>query len=422
MQCSERLEIQSMKRQKKVLIVSYYFPPLNNMAAKRYGIMCKYLEQYGYTPYVLTTKAHQGGYLNSKLDLETPINTSQIIRIGMVGISYPIYDLSWLLLCNYVEEKKLHSRVVESVSIGWYQKIKKELDLSKLKDMDIILGTFPPCSNIIVARYLAKRLRKPYVAEIRDLISDYNESVRGLKRSRRLDRLMEYLLLKDAEGIVAVTKGFRDILRNRYYGKKMMTVYNGWDADSKTSTDILQRDRYLYYAGSLYEHRLESLELLLHVITEIKSINSVKMILRSVGPENLDRKAKDMICNMNLQERVLLLPSASEEVVRKEQSSAFINVVLSTIHEKDRSLMTTVPGKLYELLQADAPILAVVPDISEISDILQVTQKGIATIEQKEMKDFILNTYCDYQGNRTVSFFSRKHQAKRLCKFMDCIV
>lgn len=411
-----------MKKRKKVLIVSYYFPPLNNMAAKRYGIMCKYLEQYGYTPYVLTTKAHQGSYLNSKLDLEIPIDTSRIIRIGMVGISYPIYDLFWLLLCNYVEEKKLRSRVVESVSIGWYQKIKKELDLNKLKDMDIILGTFPPCSNIIVARYLAKKLKKPYVAEIRDLISDYNESVGGLKRSGRLDRLMEYLLLKDAKGIVAVTKGFRDILRNRYSKKKVMTVYNGWDVDSKASADIPQKDRYLYYAGSLYEHRLESLELLLHVISEIAPTNSIKMIIRSVGPENLDRKAINMIYNMNLQKRVLLLPSASEEIIRKEQSNAFINIVLSSVHEKDQSLMTTVPGKLYELLKVDAPVLAIVPNISEVSDILRVTHKGIATIDQKEMKDFILSTYCDYQGNHTISFFSRKHQAKRLCKFMDCML
>lgn len=392
------------------------------MAAKRYGVMCKYLEQWGYTPYVLTTKAQCGGYLNSKLDLEIPIDDSRIIRIGTVGISYPVYDLFWMLLCNYVEEKKMRSRVVDSASIGWYQKIKRELDLNKLKDIDIILGTFPPSSNILIAKYLAKKLKKPYVVEIRDLISDYNESVGGMKRSKRLDRFMEYWLIKDAKGIVAVTKGFHKILKKRYFRKKVVTVYNGWDTDSKTFADILQKDKYLYYAGSLYEHRLESLEVLLHVISEVAAKSSVKMIIRSVGPENLDRKAKKMICDMGLEERVLLLPSASEEEVRKEQYNAYINVVLSSVHENDRSLMTTVPGKLYELLHAGAPILAVVPDVSEISDILRMTQKGISTIDQKEMKNFILNTHDNYQGNHTVSFFSRKHQAKKLCMFIDHIL
>ena len=41
---------------KKILIVSYYFPPLNLIAAKRYGTMCKYFEEYGFEPYIITTK------------------------------------------------------------------------------------------------------------------------------------------------------------------------------------------------------------------------------------------------------------------------------------------------------------------------------------------------------------------------------
>ena len=35
---------------KKILIVSYYFPPLNAMASKRYGYMCKYFRENGYEP------------------------------------------------------------------------------------------------------------------------------------------------------------------------------------------------------------------------------------------------------------------------------------------------------------------------------------------------------------------------------------
>ena len=59
---------------KKVLIVSSHFPPLNSMAAKRYGYMCKYMEENGFIPYVLTKRERGGGYLNSKLDLEIPID------------------------------------------------------------------------------------------------------------------------------------------------------------------------------------------------------------------------------------------------------------------------------------------------------------------------------------------------------------
>ena len=67
---------------KKLLIVSAHFPPLNTMASKRYGYMCKYMEKYGFEPYILTTRPRGGGYLNSKLDLEVPLSEERIIRIG----------------------------------------------------------------------------------------------------------------------------------------------------------------------------------------------------------------------------------------------------------------------------------------------------------------------------------------------------
>lgn len=74
----------------KVLIVSSHFPPLNSMAAKRYGYMCKYMEENGFIPYVLTKRAREGGYLNSKFDLEIPIEEEHIYKVGDLGIEYPI--------------------------------------------------------------------------------------------------------------------------------------------------------------------------------------------------------------------------------------------------------------------------------------------------------------------------------------------
>ena len=72
---------------KNVLIVSAHFPPLNTMAAKRYGYMCKYMEENGYKPYILTQRARGGAYLNVKMDLALPVFKEQIIRIGELGIN-----------------------------------------------------------------------------------------------------------------------------------------------------------------------------------------------------------------------------------------------------------------------------------------------------------------------------------------------
>ncbi len=55
---------------RKVLIISYYFPPINMLASKRYGTMCKYLEENGYKPYVLTTRHYEDRENGIRLEQE----------------------------------------------------------------------------------------------------------------------------------------------------------------------------------------------------------------------------------------------------------------------------------------------------------------------------------------------------------------
>ena len=118
---------------------------------------------------------------------------------------------------------------------------------------------------------------------------------------------------------------------------------------------------------------------------------------------------------------VKVLKAEEEDVIREEQEEAFINLVFSSIHKEDKALMSTVPGKVFELLHQKPPVLAVVSPESEVGEILYYTNKGVAAIDEKEILDFIRYTYSQYTGNERISFFSRKYQAKRLCKFLNQI-
>lgn len=97
-------------------------------------------------------------------------------------------------------------------------------------------------------------------------------------------------------------------------------------------------------------------------------------------------------------------------------------MVLSTIHNEDAALMATIPGKLYELLNEEASILAVVPKKSDIEKVLQFTQKGITSISEEEIIDFILRENKRCRGNEKIAFFTRRRQAERLCSFMDRVL
>ena len=177
----------------------------------------------------------------------------------------------------------------------------------------------------------------------------------------------------------------------------------------------------MYYAGSLYEHRLKSLMLLIDAIHD-NSIR-IKLKIRSIGPENLEVKLKAYIKNLGLEGQVEVLPPVPENVVKVEQSNAKINLVISSTDSSDKALMTTIPGKVYELINLTPPVLAVTHYSSEISEILARTNKGSAVCEKDEIYEFITHKYEHYVGTSAeASFFSRENQAEVLCKFLDVIM
>lgn len=408
---------------KKVLIVSYIFPPVNMIASKRYGTMCKYFEENGYISYVLTTKHDETMETGMRLDCEIPVNKRQIMQVGSVRRNQEMQRPRWGFVSGLLNHWKYFSRTIETAGMGWCQQVKAEVELEKLKDIDIIIGTFPPMANLSVALYLSRKLKIPFIADIRDLISDYSESPAGYRRAFLIDKIMERNVLQKAAAIVPVTPGFKAILKKRYPSKKFKVIYNGWDGKKLLQQDARQveTEKYLYYAGTLYPHRLESLKLLVRCLKKINSGSSekIKFVIRSNGPLDLNAKAKNMIKQEGMQEYALVLEAVNEDIVRSEQEKAYINVVLSSIDSGDQALMTTIPGKVYELLKEEPPVLAIVPEYSDVSKVLHYTNKGIASVNETEITEFILKKKESYTGNQKINFFSRRMQAKRLCEFMD---
>lgn len=403
---------------KKVLIVSYYFPPLNTIAAKRYGTMCKYFRQNGYDAYVLTTTLKECQFLSAKRDLELPIPKEKIIRIGK-GERYGKAETERILLLEAILKKyKLDFRTISIEDLFWYKNVKRTCKLAELKDIDIVIGTYGPIGNVYIAKYIAKKLGCPCILDIRDLISEWQEAPEGYKRCMKIDNILEKMLLSSTDGIVTVTEGFKAILKKKYPKVKVAAVFNGWDGKASVCSRNVQQ-KYLFYAGSLYEHRLESYALLLKALKKVNEKETVKLVIRSIGPKTLDNKAKRIAVEMGVDDIVEILPSVAEDALKCEQGKAYINVILNSIHEENRDQMTTIPGKTYELLHESAPVLAVTSKKSDLAQIVSYTKKGIASISEEEIEGFVLRDNIEYTGNDNVTKFSREYQAERLCRFID---
>lgn len=157
-------------------------------------------------------------------------------------------------------------------------------------------------------------------------------------------------------------------------------------------------------------------------LKKINETEEIRLIVRSIGPKDLDNKAKKAIEAMGLKNCVEVLPPATEDIIKKEQSAAYVNIILSSIHEENFEQMITVPGKTYELMHEKPPVLGIASKQSEVAALISYTKKGIVTASENEIVNFVLFNCRKYTGNSNIVKFSRKYQAKRLCKFMDYIL
>lgn len=172
---------------KKVLILAYDFPPYVSVGGLRPYNWFKYLKEFGVEPIVIT-RQWSNAYGN-ELDYVAPSGEKNtIVEHSETGIIYraPYFpNLSNRLLLKYGEKRfKLLRKAItayyEFAQFLYVTGPKKELYKTAkkhLKDnkVDVIIATGDPFVLFSFAARLSKQFDTPWVADYRDLWSQYGD-------------------------------------------------------------------------------------------------------------------------------------------------------------------------------------------------------------------------------------------------------
>lgn len=414
---------------KKVLIISYSFPPFNNIAARRYGSMTKYMNEYGWKPYILTT--------NSEGTLPVEIDEQLILRVG----TYPqnknvnskllmkndLPAVLYLIRC-LTSTINFRLRTIDRSVINWYKDVKDNIEYiaEYATESDIILASYGPPAALWIGRYLSKKYNKPWIADIRDL-----GALRGDDRNKFsiwLDKKIEKFLFSTTNGFITVSNTLETILANEYK-KDTKTIYNGWDIKTD-ETDFVEpfpnssiiNYSYIYYAGVFYNHRIRSFELLIESLSNFNDENLI-LVLRSLGPKEIEEKIVEMAIRYNVEDRIVILQPCPPNIVEQEQNNAIINLVIEDLDTSETWSRGTLTGKFLELIIRKPPVLAIARYDSEIGEILKNTSKGKLCSNVEEINCFlreIIFKKGKYTGNESeINKYSKKNQARELSGFLD---
>jgi Glycosyl transferase 4-like domain len=375
-------------KSKRVLVIAYHYPPLAGAGMLKTLRTTRYLAEYGWQPLVLTVKNPEP-YHQAANPIPEGIEVYRSWRIPGGNLLARLLrrmglDERWFLLPDQ------HILWIPGTFIlGLYLVIRKKIDL--------IYVTGPPYSALMVATALQKVTGKPLVVEVRDPWS-FNAGRQGYpsRLHRWLDAAFEQWVLKAASLITCIyqitAKGYQDLYP---WSRDKITVFY----DTIDLADLpLKYDRYpiftLTYLGTFYPPfaTLKATLQAIKVLLDDGTITPATFCFNYVGP--LDKTFTAMAVSMGVAQ---VIHWTGYKPLKEAQLEVFKSQALLLLLE-----FATINTKLFDYLVSGNPVLAVVPEFAELSDLLECYAASFYKVcdqDYRKIAEILKQCYNDfYQG------------------------
>lgn len=292
---------------------------------------------------------------------------------------------------------------IPDARVGWVKPSVAYLnDYLKEHAIDVVITTGPPHSLHLIGLELQRLQQIKWIADFRDpwTTIHYHKSLRLSNKSELKHRNLETKVLKNADHIIVTSRGTAKEFSEKT--KKPITVItNGYE---KFETKQLPVDSKFTIAhiGSLLSER--NPELLWKVLSELVSEDedfgkNLQIILAGAVSGDVLSSISNYKLDTYLENRGYV----SHNEARKLQQAAQLLLLIEMDRKETKAI---IPGKLFEYLAAERPILALGPKGSDIEPILAESKSGcfFNYSEEKELKVQLMNYFKSYQdGNLKIN-------------------
>lgn len=379
---------------RRVLALTYYFPPSGGPGVQRILKFVKYLPSFDWTPLVLTVE--EGAYPARDASLSTDIPREAAVHRTSSWDPYHLYArLTGRSEDDAVVQGSLEGRertwkerlarwiraniVLPDARVGWVPfAIWHGRKLLRDHDVDAILTTGPPHSTHLAGAALQSLTGTPWVADFRDPWTDINyyQELPHTDVARRIDAALERTVLRRAQALTTVSPSWRSLLQGKMDTTESSTpfrvIHNGYDEDDleiggDTGTDDVFT---ITHVGSLYASRNPTgLWKALHQLQEQGTIPDLR--IRLVGM--VDSNVQNTLRRYGLAEQTEFVSYVPhEEAVRYMKQAGLLLLSIESFPAADGMLT----GKLYEYLASGRPILGVGPPDGDAAQLLRETEGG----------------------------------------------
>lgn len=424
---------------KKVLIIAYYWPPAGGPGVQRWLKFVKYLPENGIEPHVYIPE--NPTYPIRDYGLEKEVSEKAIIIKKRIFEPYGLASffskkdtkkISAGIIPNqrkqsFLQKILLYVRgnaFIPDARVFWVKPSVKFLEkYIQENKIDTIITTGPPHSMHLIGLGLKEKLAVKWIADFRDPWTSigYHNELKLSKTAAKKHKELESKVLHIADSILVTStstkKEFQALTKQPIH-----IITNGFDVE-KVEQLPLDKKFTLAHIGSFLSQRNPRIlwKCLREIIKENPSFKE-DFQLKLIGA--VSQEVLETIAEFRLEKHVNNLGYISHNEAVSQQRSSQVLLLIEINSELTKSI---IPGKLFEYMASERPILALGPENSDFESILKSTNTGVFHQYDAfdELKQSILECYEKYKTNTLhvhavgLQQYSRKNLTKQLVEVIQ---
>lgn len=423
---------------KKVLIIAYYWPPAGGPGVQRWLKFAKYLPEFNIEPIVYVPENPNYPIIDESLVAEVPKDITvlkQPIKEPYTIAKFFSKNKSKTISKGIINDDKSQSFIeklllfirgnffIPDARKKWIKPSFLFIKNYLLKEkIETIITTGPPHSLHLIGLKLKQELNINWISDFRDpwTTIGYHKQLNLLKSSAKKHKYLEHKVLNTADKIIVTSfttkKEFQSITK-----KPIKVITNGYD-DEKIDSVNLDSKFTIAHIGSLLSKR--NPEILWKVLSDLVDKNNVfakDLQLNFVGL--LSDSVSDSLNKFNLSKFInnIGYVSHNESIIYQRKSQILLLIEIDS--EDTKSI---VPGKLFEYMVANRPIIAIGPKKWDVEKIISETNTGkyFSYNDYDSLKKTILEYYSAFKNQQLniqpigLQKYHRKALTKELARLL----
>lgn len=420
---------------KKVLIITYYWPPSGGAGVQRTLHFAKHLGDYNCIPYLLTVDPAYASYpvIDESLKSIVPsnLNVTYTKSFEALNILSAVAGKDKVPYGGFTNQKKSSffqdvlkwirgNFFIPDARLGWVKyATQKAAELIREHQIDCILISSPPHSSQLIGLKLKKEFpHLKWVADLRDPWTDiyYYKELLHTNWAKKKDLALEKKVLERADSILVVSSYIKYAFAEKSLKvnvDKINVLPNGFDENDFLIEESKSDDKfYITYVGTMADSYKPAV--FFEALSKLISANNLDhLVFRFVGsvPQHIKEQLQELKINAEFIGHV-----KHQEAVKFMKQTNLLLLVIPDAPGAEGILT----GKLFEYLGAKKRIIGIGPSSGDAATILKECNAGVMFDRSdknglfKFLLDEIVNDKRHQLNNEEVKKYTRKQLANQL--------